>query len=117
MLNDIFKEHGKCIKIYLAKETQIDPYEKNVELQWLAPVTVRALVTDYTFAQAQWKMPGIEADKAKEIIVSKSKRTLLEKSQKIMIDGEFYNGWRVNGQMQIRQEGDFLRVYVYNKKV
>lgn len=114
MINDIFKEQGKCIKIYLAKETQVDPYEKNTELTYLAPITVRAIVTDYTFAQAQWKMPGIEADKSKEIIVEKTKRSLLEASQKIMIDGEFYLGWKVNGKMQIREEGAFIRCYVYS---
>ena len=114
MIDDIFKEQGKCIKVYLAKETKVDPYEKNVELTYLAPITLRALVTDFTFSQIRYKMPGIETDKSKEIIVSKSKRSLLEKSQKIMIDGEFYEGWRVNGRMQMREEGDTVRVYVYN---
>ena len=117
MINDIFNENGKCIKIYLAKETVTDPYEKNVELTWLAPVTIKAIVTDFTFAQMVWKMPGIEVDKAKEIIIEKSRKSLLEKSQKIKIDGEFYFGWRVNGAMQMREEGEYLRIYVYVKQV
>ena len=61
-------------------------------------------------------MIGINADKAKELIMPKSKRPLMEISQEIEIDGDIYMGWRDNnGKMMIREQGDYLRIYVYIK--
>jgi len=116
-LNDFFRNVGQTIKVYLATETIEDPYEKNVSLTDLNPLPLKAIVTDLIASQAQWKMPGIEIEKAKQIIIKKNRRNLIEQSHKIEIDNEFYWGWRVNGRMQIREEGDFLRIYVYIKKV
>ena len=61
-------------------------------------------------------MIGIDTDKAKELIMPKSKRTLIEQSQEIKIDNEIYMGYRDNnGKMQIREEGNYIRVYCYIK--
>lgn len=116
-MEELFREKSQKIRIYLATETIDDPYEKNVKLKELNPLPIRAIVTDLTASSAQWKMIGIVADKAKEIIVEKKYRSLIEKSYKIEVDGDFYNGWKMNGRMQIREEGNYCRIYIYIKKV
>lgn len=117
----LFQDNSQCIRVYLGKETVTDPYEKSIEVTLLNPIPVRAIVADLVASQIEWKMPGIVADKAKEIYVEKKHRTLLEKSQKISIKENNtwvdFEGWRVNGRMQIREEGAFLRVYVHSKHV
>lgn len=115
-MKHVFDQFAKNIRVYLATETVVDPFEKNTELVHLNPLPIKALVTDLTASQAQWKMIGIIADKAKEIIIEKKYRSLIEKSAIIEVEGELYNGWKVNHKLQIRQEGDYLRCYIYIKK-
>ncbi len=116
-MDELFKEQAINIRIYMAVETVNDPYEKTVEINMLPSLPIKAIVTDVAFAKIQYAMPGIVTDKVKEIIIKKKYRSLIEKSQKITIAGDFYEGWRQNSRMQIREEGNFLRIYVYIKKV
>jgi hypothetical protein len=117
-IDSLFREQSTCIKIYVGKESQVDPYEKNVTTVHLNPITIKGIVTDLTATKIMYAMPGIIADKAKEIVTKKKHRSLLEQSQKIQIkgDSDLYEGWRSNGKMQIREEEDYIRVYIYNKK-
>lgn len=119
MLEEIFKTEGQCIRVYMGVEISQDPFEKNVAVTLLNPIPIKALVRDLIASQVTWKMPGIETAKAKEIIVEKRHRTLLEKSHKIELKENNkcvdFEGWRVMGRMQIREDGDFLRVYLYSK--
>lgn len=127
-VNDIFQlknkvngdggGQGEYIKVYTGKETLLDKYEQDVTVTYNNPVPIIAIVTDLTAAQANWKMPGIQVTKIKEIYVYSKYRPLIELSQKIEIQGEMYEGWKVNGKMQIRAlAGNVLRVYVYIKVV
>ncbi len=116
-MDKLFKETNKNIKIHLAVETVVDPYEKNIILTYLNPFPIKAIVTDLTATSAQWKMNGIIVDKAKEIIIEKKYKSLIEKSRKIEIDNEMYEGWKQNGRMQIREEDNYLRIYCYIKQV
>lgn len=124
-VNDIFKRsrgqngeggQGSWIDIYTGKEVIEDPYDKNVTVVYNNPLPIIAIVTDLTAAQADWKMPGIMVKKVKEIFVEKKYKSLIEMSEKIGIEGEMYEGWRVSGKMQIREmAGNVLRLYVYIK--
>lgn len=119
-LDDILIKEGKWIQMYLGIESIDDPFEKNVISTNLNPLPIRALITDFTASKAQWVMPGIKVSRIKEIYIPKRYRTVLENSQKIEMinsDGavESYEGYRENGKMQIREEGSYLRVYVYSK--
>ncbi len=118
-MDNLFKAHSKCIKIYIGREVETDPYEHTKSITHLLPISIKGIVTDLTMAKVQWAMPGIIANKAKEIIIEKKHRALLEMSQKIQIAGEsdFYEGWRVNGKMQLREEDKYIRVYIYLKTV
>ena len=115
-LKSLIKENGKWIKIFLGKEIKIDPFSEETTATLFNSIPIKGLVTDLTFAKIQWAMPGVMSDKAKEIIIPKSKESLLQQSQKLKIDDEYYEGWRQNGKLQYRIEGDYLRAYVYLKK-
>lgn len=119
-LNELIRREGKYIHVYQGIESVEDPFEKNVSTTNLNPLPVKALVVDYVASKAQWVMPGIKVSRIKEIYVPARYRSLLENSQKLEIrnpDGqtEFYEGWRENGKMQIREEGGYIRVYIYSK--
>ena len=116
-MDKLFKENAQCINVYVGTETVLDPIEKNIKFTLLNPIPIKAIVTDLTFAQVQWKMPGIITEGAKEIIIKKNKKSLLEQSVKIDIEGIEYEGWKVNGRLQYRVEGDFVRAYIYRKQV
>lgn len=119
-LKAVFDKEARWIQVYMGVETVDDPFEKNVSKTFLNPLSIRAIVTDLIASQIQWKMPGIKTQKAKDVLAHKKDRALLEQSQRIEIrnsDGitEQYLGWRENGKMQIREEGEYLRVYLYSK--
>jgi len=116
-MDNLFRSEAKKIRIWFSKETITDPFEKTVALTDQNSVTIYALVTDLVTSQSQWKMPGVITNKAKEIMVEKKYRHALELSSKIKYEKDFYEGWRDNGKMQIREEGDYIRVYIYIKKV
>lgn len=116
-MENLFKEKSEYIRIYIGKETQQDPFEKNVEVTMQNPFPIKAIVTDLIASQMTWKMPGIEPNKAKEIIIKKKYENALKASQKLKIQGDFYYGWKINDKLQYRIEGDYLRAYVYYKKV
>ena len=116
-LNSFFNEHAKTIRVYLSIETETDPFEHTTDQTELSSLPIKAITTDLIASQLKWKMPGINTEKAKQIIIKKKYRSLIEVSYKIKIDDDFYEGWKTNGRMQVREEGDFLRIYCYIKKV
>ena len=116
-MDKLFLEQAKKIRVYLSLEKVEDPYEKNVSHTLLNSLPCPAIITDLTASQSAWKMMGVTADKTKEIIIPKRYRSLIEKSQKIEINGEFYQGWKISGKMQVREEGNYCRIYCYIKKV
>jgi len=112
---DSLDDELETIRIYLASETTLDPYEKNKSYTVSDIVPIKGIVTDLTATQISYKMPGIIADDAKQLIIRKKYRSLIESSYKIEIRNIMYFGWKVHGKAQIRQEGDFLRIYVYRR--
>lgn len=119
-LDEIIKDQGKFIYVYVGIETVDDPFEKNVVTTNLNPFPIKALVIDFTAAKAQWAMPGIKVSRIKEVYIPKRYRSIIENSQKIELRNsndaiETYEGYRENGKMQIREEGGYLRVYIYSK--
>ena len=116
-MDKVFDELAVPIKIYIAHETETDPFEHTVEETLINPIPIRAIVTDLSNTKIQYAMPGIVTDKSKEIIIKKIHKGLLEMSQKIYVDGDYFEGWRINGRLQYRTEGNFIRAYIYIKKV
>ena len=116
-LKDLFDSIAKTVYIYIARETIADPTEKNVEKSYLPPYAIKAIVTDLTTTQAYWKLQGIHVRRAKELVIQAKDFTLLTQSQKIVIEGNTYYGWRDNAgaNIQYRNEGDYYRVLLYSK--
>lgn len=119
-MQEIFNEFSKTILIYIGIETQMDKYEKNIELKYLSPFPVKVMMEDLVGSQTIWKIPGIQVSKAKEMIVSKRHRSLIEQSQKITIPGDdtVYVGWRDNAgsKLQIREiDEDYIKFLIYSK--
>ena len=114
-MEDLFREQSQRILIYLAVPSIDDPYEKNETLSELPSLPIDAIVSDLGFGKVKWQMDGISTDDAKELIVEKKNKTLMEQCYKIEIDGIIYEGYKILGRMQIKTEGDYCRVYIYRK--
>ena len=114
-MEQFFKEISQKIQIYVGKEVETDPYEHSVMVVLYNPISISAIVTDLIASQIQWKMPGIRTSRAKEVIIEDKYENLFLMSQKITIDNVDYQGWRDNGKIQYRNEGSFIRFYVYSR--
>lgn len=112
---DSLDDEKKVIRVYLANEEIKDPYEETKIYTIKTPKSIKGIVTDLIATQINWKMPGVITTDAKELIIKKRYRSLIEASYKLEIDKKFYEGWKIQGNMQIREEGDFIRVYVYRR--
>jgi len=116
-MEELFKEFAQKIQIYLAIPSQEDPFEKNESLSELPSLPISAIVNDLGFGKVKWQMDGISTDSAKEIYIEKKNESLLEQSYKVEIDGVLYDSWKINGRMQKKQEGDYIRIYLYRKQI
>lgn len=118
MIDELFRESATNIRVTLAVETENDPYSHTVDTTNLASIPLKSIVTEVSPSSSQWKMPGIITSKTKQLILKKIHRPLIERSQKITVQGDDseYYGYRVNGKMSIISEQGYIRVYIYIKK-
>jgi len=116
-MDNLFREQSQKIKVYLGYEIETDPFEHTKELTYLPSLAIDAIVSDLSFSKIQWTLQGISTNSAKEIMVEKRHKNLLEQSQKIEIDNIDYEGYRINSKMAIKTEGEYLRIYIYRKVV
>ena len=115
-LDELINQEGQWIKIVLGKEIITDPEEQTTKVIFDNPIPIKCLVNDLTSAQLRWKMYGIETSQGKELFMDAKYRGIIDMSQKIVIDNVDYVGWRDDlGKMQIRQEGSYLKIYVYRR--
>ena len=116
-MDEFFKEQSQRIKLYFGIDTEEDLYEKNTSTSMLNPIAIDAIVSDLSFSKVTWNMPGIVTESAKEIYIEKKNKNLVEQSQKIEVEGVMYEGWRISGKMQMKTEGDYIRIFIYRKQV
>lgn len=116
-MDNLFNEQKQKIRVYIGISSDDDPFEKNKTITMLNPIVVEALVSDLSFTSLQWKIPNINTSKAKELLIKKNKKKLLEMSQKIEIDGTNYEGYKIDGKLSYKEEGNYLRVFVYLKQM
>jgi len=111
-LDRLFKYVGQYIRVYVAQETTNDPNYDDKTKTMLNSFPVKAIVQDLGYASAKWRLPGIESGGVKEITCEKRHKSLIEKSQKIQIDSEYYYGFKpANGnRMQIKEAGNYIIV-------
>ena len=123
----LFREHSTSIRIYPSVTSTADPYDKHTSEVDLNPITIYAVVTDLAFEKVTWVLPGIVTDNAKQIIIEARNLSILLNSQWIEIKDkktgmiEQYEGWKINGRLQYKREGespyDFVRAYIYRRLV
>jgi len=116
-MENLFKEWSQRIKIYLAKVDETDPYEHSTEITELSSIPISAIVNDLSFSKIHWTLIGIITNSAKEIYIEKKYKNLIENCYRIEIAGKSFEGFRVNGKMAIKEEGDYIRIYAYNKEI
>lgn len=120
MDEQLFREESEKLLVYLATETILDPDEKNVSLSYLNPLPIDSVITDLSAARAAYKMVGILTEKAKQIIVEKKHRPLLEMSYKLKVLGEtdYYEGYKISGKLQILElDKNYIRLYIFIKQL
>lgn len=116
----LFTDNGKKIFVYISKESVTDPIYKTLEKTEVYCIPVIVLITqDLSPAQMQWKMPGIQALKGKELIINKNDLSTFEASSRIVIDDENYYGWRDNSGKKIvydsSADNNYIEIRVWSK--
>jgi hypothetical protein len=115
-LRELIRQEGKKIYIYISKSVKQDPEEEDTKDICFNPCVITGLFNELTSSQMTWKTTGTAPTQGGEIVVDKKYRTMLECAFKIVIDSVTYVGWKDNqGKTQIRQEGNYIRHYVYRK--
>lgn len=115
-LKSFFRHNSTKIRVWVSVDTIQDPYEQNVSRSYLPCKVIRAITSDLSPTQVAYKMTGIVTNRAKEVIIEKKYENLLKISQKITIDGDDYEGWKVSGKLSYRLEHDYIRFYCYQKQ-
>ena len=116
-MKDLFKRESKKILIYASKETVEDPYDKNSSHSILNSLPIDAIVFDIAGESMKWKTGGIITVDGKEIICKRRHKELIKMSYKIEVEGESYQGFTVNGHMQIRNlDSEYISLYIYRTK-
>ena len=123
----LFRDHKQPIRVYPSVTSIADPYDKHTTEIELNPITIYAVVTDLAFEKVTWVLPGIVTDNAKQIIIQARDLSILLNSQWIEIKDsttgiiEQYEGWKINGRLQYKREGEkdyqFVRAYIYRRLV
>jgi len=100
----ILKNEGKLTKIlvYSAKDTIVDPYEKNTDKTFLNPMPIDGLARDLSPESLVWKYFGQIPMGSKEIICEKKYINALKIADKIKIGDNYYKvrkddskGWAI----------------------
>jgi len=114
-LDFLIKEQGQNIRVFYANETVTDPNYQEKEVSFLNSLPVRAIVSDLSYAQAQWRMTGLKSTQIKELVCNKRYRKLIEKSRKIKIGSDYYYGYKpANGtKIQIKEVDDYIIILIH----
>lgn len=114
----LIKEIGQTLLVFLAKETENDPIEKTVDLQYNNPIPVKGIIEDLAPNQVIWRIPGLQVTKAKMVVVHKRHLATILLSQKFQLKDEYetYYGFRQGAgkNMQIKTMGNYIQLYIYS---
>ena len=114
---ELFKENSEKILVYMSVSTVTDPYDKTTSEVILNSLPIDAIVTDISGSSMTYKTQGIIQDDAKELIIEKKHRKLMELSYKITVDSIDYQGFKKNGIMSIRNiDKNYCRLYITRNK-
>jgi len=93
---NLFRNEGKLetLYVYAAKETQVDPYEKNREKSFLNPLPIKGLIRQVSSEALHWKYYGEIPIGSIEVIAEIKYKTLFRTADKIKYKDNFYKCWK-----------------------
>jgi hypothetical protein len=110
---NLFKNEGKLetLYVYQAKETVIDPYEKNKELTYMNPLPIKGLIRQVSFEALHWKYYGQIPIGSIEVIAEKKYLTHFRTADKIKYGDNFYKTWKDDSKgFAIMERSDYVVV-------
>jgi hypothetical protein len=116
---DIFKNEGKLstLYVYAAKETIVDPYEKNETKINYNPLPIKGLIRQVSFEALHWKYYGQIPVGSIEVIAEKKYLTLFRPADKIKYGEDYFKTWKDDAKdFAIIERPDYV-VVVLAKKV
>jgi hypothetical protein len=118
-LFNLFKNEGKLetLLVYAAKETSVDPYEKNTTKTYLNPLPIKGLIRQVSFEALHWKYYGQIPVGSIEVIAEKKYLTLFRTADKIQYKDNFFKCYKDDAQgFAILERSDYV-VVILAKKV
>jgi len=118
-LFNLFKNEGKLetLYVYAAKETVVDPYEKNKSLTYSNPLPIKGLIRQVSFEALHWKYYGQIPVGSIEVIAEKKYLTLFKTADKIKYKDNYFKCYKDDAQgFAILERPDYV-VCVLAKKV
>lgn len=115
-MEEFFERDSKPVMFYLELKKK-DPYGfGDTSIKYRYYTMRNAIVTDIDYARVTYKLPGIQVEEAKELVLRKNDLSILLNSKKIIIDGKEYYSWKDNSnKVRYKDLGDFISVYVYRR--
>jgi hypothetical protein len=118
-LFNLFRNEGKLetLYVYAAKETQVDPYEKNREKSFLNPLPIKGLIRQVSSESLHWKYYGELPVGSIEVIAEIKYKTLFKTADKIKYKDNFYKCFKDDSKgFTILERPDYI-IAVLAKKV
>ena len=115
-MRELFEKHSRPIMFYLEIEKE-DPYGLGrTSKKYQTYITKNAIVNDIDYARIAYKLPGLQVEEAKEIIIEKTALSIFLNSKKIIIDGKEYSSWKDNtNKVRYKDLGEFISAYIYRR--
>ena len=116
---NVFKNEGKLetLQVYAAKETQVDPYEKNRDKTFLNPLPIKGLVRQVSYEALHWKYYGQIPVGSIEVIAEKKYLTLFRTADKIKYKDDYFKTWKDDAKgFAILERSDYV-IIILAKKV
>jgi hypothetical protein len=115
---NLLKVEGKLetLHVYAAKETQVDPYEKNKSLTYSNPLPIKGLIRQVSFEALHWKYYGEIPVGSIEVIAEKKYLTLFRTADKIKYKEEYFKTWKDDSRgFAILERPDYVIVILAKK--
>jgi hypothetical protein len=115
----IFENENKLTKIlcYPAYEVIDDPYEKDKVINFLNPLTIKAVVMPLSFESLRWKYYGQLPLGSKQVLLRKKDRNIVLTAFKIQIGEEFYKCYKDDRQGFAIKEYENYVIVILERKI
>lgn len=94
-----------------------DPYGfEDTSVKYRYYTIRKAIVSDVDYARVSYKLPGIQVEEAKELVLRKNDLSIFLNSKKVIIDGKEYYSWKDNSnKVRYKDLGEFISAYIYRR--